>query len=678
MTMGNYPAKVQYILRPGYQMVRDDELWNPFMAYAKAIRADAIMPFNLHIEANHPDLQSLRERLPIFAKRFAEVREAGMSPQINYYTTIGHGQLLPEPHAEKFTTIMDGYGNRPTGCPCPLCPDFRSYMREAYALFAGLDIDAMWIDDDFRLAGRSGTETFQCFCELHMQAFEERTGQAYSKEKIMELLLKSPQTCTEAEIALRSNWRTFQEEGLAGLASEIREACFAVNPAVVMGIMTNSIESVLHNARDLNAEIRALRTPKQAEPWVRVGGAAYTDDNLLDLLSRVHSFDILASMISEPCRLSSEIENFPWTIGGKSARGLNLELYLLTATIGGHLTLSINDTFFGFDDVSGNIQKTLGPLKHYLQAVTDAVHGKSRRGASIPFPSQPEVTARYDLNKIPGFSFNAQLSQIGIPLAPSDTSPALISLREASAFAEEEIQSWLNKGAVLTSEAYYHLREHRGMLQDCPIRVEKGEEIPQTYLVFEKVHTPRAPKWLKDKDMVNWVWIPVHTEYQIIADDGAEAWSGLYDNLGTRRNAGVVVSEHPYRIAVVAHEGSMLKETGLQWLYQQILAFVSGGEYPAMVELGVNMYPVWWEQDNQAKEAILGLTNFSLETYPSLDLWIPTGRKLAGLDILSREGVWNEAEYSAAEHPNGGIRLTLQGSSVPDHVSFETFRVKFV
>lgn len=216
------------------------------------------------------------------------------------------------------------------------------------------------------------------------------------------------------------------------------------------------------------------------------------------------------------------------------------------------------------------------------------------------------------------------------------------------------------------------------MMEDCPIRVEKGDDIPQSYLVFEKIHTPRAPEWLKDKDMVSWVWIPVHTEYQIIADPGAEAWSALYDNLGMMRSAGVVVSEYPYRIAVVAHEGSMLKETGLQWLYQQILAYVSRGEYPAMVELGVNMYPVWWEGDKLAKEAILGLTNFSLESYPSLDLWIPTERKLSSLEILSREGIWKEAQYTATEHPNGGIRLTLKGRSVPEHVSFETFRVKFI
>lgn len=675
MLQTQYPQeKVQYILRPLLPILLDDALWKPFLAYAKEIRADAVMAMNLHLEANHPDLRTLRERLPLLSRRFAEVRAAGMSPMINYYVTLGHSSMLPDRHAEGFASLVDGHGNRIQGCPCPLCPHFRSYISQAYALFASLDVDALWVDDDFRLHGRRGSDTFQCFCDLHLAAFAGKrgSGAVYSRERLIELLLKSPALCTEDEWRLRLEWRTFQEEVLTDTLSLLRDAVVSANPGIAMGIMTNSLESVLLNGRHLDAEIEALRTPAQPKPWVRIGGAAYTDENLPGILDRYQTFDDLRSMLREPCGISTEIELFPWTIGGKSARGLALEMYLLTIAVSPMLTLSINDGFLGFDDRSGNYRQTLGPLKTYLQAVSDAIQGKQRRGASLPIPAQPAVTARMNLRDGVSAKWNQALARIGIPVAATDRAVTLITLQEAIAYEEAELQAWMAEGAIVTSEAYHHLRQ-RGMLDNCPIAVRPGD-MAHT-MCFEQVTTPRAPEWLRGKDIISWVYMPMHTQYVIQALEGAEAWTVIRDNLGGVPSDGVVVARTPYPIAVVPHTGDFLQETGRQWLYQQLMSELTGGDFPAMVEFGVNVYPVWWEGGDQA---LLGIANFSLERYPSLDLRIPTNRTLAGVQQLGRDGIWRDADYACAPHPENGIRISLRGQSVPDGASFETFALRFV
>ncbi|MCD9021600.1 hypothetical protein [Cohnella silvisoli] len=667
-------GKVQYILRPLLPILLDDALWKPFMAYAKEIRADAVMAMNLHLEANHPDLRTLQERLPLLAERFREVRAAGMSPMINYYVTLGHSGMPPDRHAEAFTSLVDGHGNAIPGCPCPLCPEFRDYISQAYALFASLDIDAMWIDDDFRLHGRRGSDTFQCFCDLHLAAFARKREQAvpYDRELLIGTLLKPPGLCTEEELRLRLDWRTFQEEVLTDTLRLLRDACVSANPGIAMGIMTNSLESVLLNGRHLDAEIAALRTPAQAEPWVRIGGAAYTDENLPGMLDRCQTFDDLRSTLREPSAIGTEIELFPWTVGGKSARGLALEMYQLTLAVSPLLTLSINDGFLGMDDLSGNYRKTLGPLKTYLQAVSDAQQGKRRRGASLPIPTLPAVTARMDLQKGVSVRWNQALARIGIPVAASDRAVTLITLQEATAYSQEELNEWLTGGAIVTSEAYYYLRE-RGMLLDCPIEVKRGD-MTHT-MCFERVTTPSAPSWLRDKDTISWVYMPMHTEFVITAKDGAEAWTVIRDNLGNVQSHGVTVVRTPqHNIAVVPHTGDFLQETGRQWLYQQLMNELTGGDCPAMVEFGVNICPVWWEGGN---EAMLGIANFSLECYPSLDLWIPTSRKLAGVQRLGRDGTWEPANCTCDRHPNGGIRMSLRGPSVPEGASFETFLLLF-
>lgn len=666
------PEKVQYILRPLFTILQDDALWKSFMTYAKNIRADAVMAFSTHLEANHPSLESLRERLPLFAERFAEVRAAGMSPMINYYVTLGHSNMLPEKHAETFTDMVDGQGRVEYGCPCPLCPEFRQYIYEAYKLFASLDVDAVWIDDDFRLFGRAQTNSFLCFCDRHMEAFSNKMGVAYGRDEITEALLKDPLICTEAELQLRRDWRSFQEDILVDLGVLLREACESANPNIQMGLMTNTVEMMLRHGRHLDAEIKALRTSNKPEPHIRLGGASYTDEDLPGILDRCVTFDAMAAMITEPSQISSEIEQFPWTIGGKSARGLALELYLLTVSFSPLLTLSINDGFLGFYDHSGNYQKTLGPLKDYLQAVTHALSGKVRRGTSLPFPSEPDVTAGMNLNDGPSMRMNHSLTRIGIPVAPGKHAPTLITMKEAIAYSEDTIRSWLEKGTVITSEAYYHLCE-RGLLTSSPIRVEKGDMSHRT--TFERITAPQAPDWLRNKDVISWVYMSLHTDYILSAEEGAEVWSEIYDNLGNRQSSGVVVTREPYPMVVVPHTGGFLKETGRQWLYQQIMSYLTDGEFPAMVEFGVNIYPVWWEDET---EALLGIANFSLEAYPSLSLWIPTSRKLAKVEQLSREGEWTEADASVSEHPDGGIRLTLQEQSVPDHASYETFRLTFL
>lgn len=668
---GPKPEKAQYILRPLFTILQDDTLWKSFMDYAKNIRADAVMAFNMHLEANHPDLETIRERLPLFAERFAEVRAAGMSPMINYYVTLGHSNMLPAAHARTFTDMVDETGRVEKGCPCPLCPELRRYMAEACKLFATLDVDAIWIDDDFRLFGRAVTHSFLCFCDRHLAAFAERTGTWRSREELQAALLKEPASCTDTEMQLRRDWRAFQEDVLVEFGVMLREACESVNPHITMGLMTNTIEMMLRHGRHLDAEVRAFRTCHQPEPHIRIGGAAYTDENLPGILDRCVTFDALSSMITESCQISSEIEQFPWTIGGKSARGLALELYLLTVSFSPRLTLSINDGFLGFYDVSGNYQKTLGPLKTYLQAVADALPGKTRKGASLPFPSDPAVTAGMDLSGEPSMRMNHALTRIGIPVAPGAQTPTLLTMKEAIAYPAEVLTGWLEQGALITSEAYYRLCE-RGIVRNSPIRVTKGDMSHRT--AFERITAPHAPDWLRNKDVISWVYMPLHTDYIISADEGAEAWSSIYDNLGGLQSLGVAVTKVPYPMAVVAHTGDLLKETGRQWLYQQIMSYLADGDYPAMVEFGVNMYPVWWEDET---EALLGLTNFSLETYPSLSLWIPSRRELARVEQLSHNGLWLEADVSVTAHPDGGIRLTLHGESVPDHASFETFRLTF-
>ncbi|MFC5470989.1 hypothetical protein ACFPPD_20075 [Cohnella suwonensis] len=661
--------RVQYILRPGLPLLEDDALWREVLTFAKSTKVDAIMAFNAHGEMPpHPELHEIRERIGLLSERFAEIRRHGMVPMVNYFVTLGHGEAKPAANMGSFQPIVDGFGNRVMGCACPLDPAFQTYICEAFRLHAELDADSIWIDDDFRLFSREGAETLQCFCDLHLKLFARKAGRRYSRDELIGLLLEHEWSNRE----IRRLWFAVQGESLLQLVHKLREAVVAVNPEMGMGMMITSIANHYFSGRDLNAEMQALQTTALQRPWLRTGGGYWNDERPLDLLSKlIQVVDPFPAILQAPARLCCEIENYPFVPGIKSARSLALEMYINTISTNGLLTLSINDFFLGIHDPSGNVTKMLPAMKPYLEQVAQAAEGKKRRGASLPFP--PNLVEVGEL-AAEQFSphWNINLARLGIPQAPTDAAPTILVGKTVSLFADEQLDRVLRQGAILDPEAYILLRE-KGFLADCPIHVvrEKLKNKVQT----EKVTADHAPAWLKGKNLAARWHVSYNTAFTVHAQEGAEVWSILYDTEGSALSAGVVVTSGTYRIAVVPHTGQPMKEAGRQWLYQQIMSFVTNRRFPVMVEDILEIYPVWWEGDH---EALLGLCCFGSEQFPLLRLWLPGRDAIQSVEQLDRSGSWKKvahAEYSS--HSDGGIRLVLTGGSVPEPYSFETFRLTF-
>ncbi|SFB39125.1 hypothetical protein SAMN05216312_10714 [Cohnella sp. OV330] len=664
-----YSTPVSYILRVVGLSEGDEEEWARTLDFADAGAFDAVMCFNATGEMPpHPPLGTIRERVPFLARRMADIRARGMSPMLNYFVTLGHGEAKPAAGMDRFQPIVDGLGREPMGCYCPLDESFAAYLAEAFQLHALAGADSLWIDDDFRLYGRDGAETMQCFCPLHIGAFAEQHGETWTREALYERLLRMDAPDRE----LRARWFRLQGDSLAGLAAKLRDAVAAADPAAGMGLMVVPPFMNGLGGRRLDAEIDALRTPALPDPWVRTGGGFYHDERPLDLLDKiVNAVDPLPAMIGVPARLCGEIENYPFPVGYKSATMLRMEMYLNVVSASGHLTFSIHDFYLGNHDPSGNVLPMLRETKPYLRAVAAAMVGKVRRGASFPYhPRLAEVRALTP----EGYAsrWNVNLARLGIPQSPSDASPPLLIGTTANLYSDTEAEALLARGAMLDAEAYWILRE-RGLLTECPITVERRQ--PGGKIQTERVVCKRAPDWLKGKNLaVRW-HVSYLDGYSLEATAGAEDLSLLLDAEGDRLSAGVVVTDRPYRLAVFLHAGEPMRELGRQWLVQEALCRVAEGKLPPMVEGTLNHYPVWWEGGG---EAVLGLCNFGLEAFARMTLRLPEGRPIVSVQRLARDGEWTDADYGASPHVSGsGLSLIMHGDSVPRPLSFETFRIRY-
>lgn len=660
---------VQYILRVVGLSFGNDAEWEETLRFAEAGNFDAIMCFNAHGEMPpHPTLEEIRLRVPLFAERFAEIRERGMAPMLNFFVTLGHGESKPAAGMGHFQPLVDGLGNQPTGCACPLDASFLDYITTAFSLYAAAEADSIWIDDDFRLFGRDGTETLQCFCPLHLEQFARRSGRLYARAELYAKLMQQDKPDRE----LRNQWFTLQGDSLLQLANQIKEAVVAANSRTGLGIMVVPPFMNYLSGRDLNAEISALQTEALPAPWVRTGGGFYNDERPLDLLDKIVAVaDPLPAVVQTPALWCSEIENYPFPVGYKSAKLLQLEMYLNTISVNGLLTFSIHDFYLGMHDPSGNITPMLRATKPYLAAVVQAEQGKVRKGCSFPYHPQLAEVRELKPDKFAS-KWNLNLARLGITQAPTDASPLLLIGTTANLYTNEEIHELLMQGAVLDAEAYWLLCE-RGLLAECPIAIRK--EAMLSKIQTERIYAEHAPSWLKNKNLaVRW-HVSYLEGYTLQALEGAEAWSNLFDAAGNFLSAGVIVTEKPYRLAVVMHSGEPMRELGRQWLMQHVVNYAAKGNYPAMVEGTLNQYPVWWEGKD---EALLGLSNFGLESFHQLLLWLPADRQIKSIQRLNRDGIWIQANYSISVHDYQGYRVLLNGDSVPGPLSFETFLVRYL
>jgi len=660
---------VQYMLRPVLSVLEDETLWQETLRFAKAMQADAILAFNGHGEMPpHPNEEEIRKIVALLAKRFAEVRAEGMIPMLNYFVTLGHGEAKPADDMNHFRWMRDGHGNLSVGCPCPLDESFLDYICKAVGLYAQLDVESIWIDDDFRLFHREGAETLQCFCEAHLERLSEKLGRRYERHEVYERLMQKP-----ADRGFRQAWFTVQGEAMRTFTQKLRDAVVEVNPKVGMGLMFCGPYSNYMSGIDLNEVAPALSTEYCPRPWLRTGGAGgYRDERPLDLLHKIISVaDPIPAMVYVPIRQCCEVENYPFATGIKSARVLELELFLNTISTNGLLTLSILDNVFGNHDPSGNVVPMLNRLKPYLDQVVRVTKGKSRRGASLPFPvnlSEVKDLTDEGLNS----QWNICLARMGIPQAPTDASPVIFTGRTTELYSDEEIKNLLLRGSIMDPESYL-LLQGRGIVTGEAIQV-KSEPF-HSKVQMERVLASNAPGWIKDKKLIARWHVDYNTMHTIQAGDGGEALSALYDTQGNWISDAVVVTREPYPIVVVTHNGNPMKDTGRQWIFSQIMKRITHATFPVMVEGVLELYPVWWEKGD---ESVLGLCYFGIEEFPEVKLWLPSKRRIVSLERLGQDGIWRAADYAVGDHPDGGIRVTLKGESVPKHLSFETFRLQAV
>jgi len=253
-----------------------------------------------------------------FLKRAVQmVRAEGFIPVINILNTLGHsddgGSEAPVPPWQEMVGL-DGTQTR--HCSCPADPDLLDYVRFKYEQFARCGADRYWIDDDLRVHNHNPVH-WGCFCPQCVADFSCRMGREYDLPGLEDAL--------RTDRKIRAAWIARAGEVSRTLLAACAEGVRKGNPIAEIGLMTGDVTSMADAGVDLEKWFNDLTTITGTRGWLRPGGGFWDDNHPRGVLGKLHGVANTIDRLPQEVGVTYEMENYPFTLGSKSAKFTGLE-----------------------------------------------------------------------------------------------------------------------------------------------------------------------------------------------------------------------------------------------------------------------------------------------------------------------------------------------------------------
>ncbi len=413
------------------------------------------------------------------------VKAQGISWQLNFQMLLGcggWGQDISSCYDWEF--MVNQFGERAEGCPCPHGRNFRAAMGAMLQGWAETQPEVIWIDDDFRLHNhmidKSRGMDFYCFCDDHLARFAEFAGTFYFREEIVNALTK-PTT-------LRSKWLEFCGNEMVDFAAWINEQIHRVAPECRIALMTSLPDVHAFEGRDWKRTLTALCQPHK--PMTRPCCGIYSSnqtpikDNTVTFQLFEQSKVILDGLLGKNnIEYGPELENSRFTSWSNSMA--SSRYVLETGQILGmkQITISVSDLDGSpISDEPGNL-KLLRDMKPRLQAIADFDLDKWRPLGLVAV-IDPDIAGKLEYNSeisfgkaLPSRSFEPVLLQMGVPMQyalPEDVlsiqAPVLLDAATVWCFSDDDLLKILSGAVLMDAEGALALQK-RGMSKYLGIKI---------------------------------------------------------------------------------------------------------------------------------------------------------------------------------------------------------------
>jgi hypothetical protein len=598
---------------------------------------------------NMPTLNEAEARVKVLRPVVERLRSSGLQVSINMWSTLGHRDIGRDERRRFSWQFMVGDdGAQSHAVPCPIDPKWKRYIGVLYGLFAQLEPEIMYIDDDFRLHNHLPA-AWGCFCPLHLAEMSRQTGENLSREDLVQRILTAePQPTKE-----RAEWFRLCGDSMVEAARIMSESVKQTSPKTHMGLMCSDPNVHAAEGRPWIEMLQALSVSGH-QPVLRPHYASYNDVTYRDAARELCMMRKLQPLLAGKMLFTPELENSPGTRFAKSVQLTRLQAALSFLMASPDLTLDIHsfdDTSFDYDPA---VDAMLRNSFNYFNGLTAwAAECTKERGLQILWDDRFPMHRKVDVNRmtslpaLPCWEGAMDLFGFATTFYPEELKLASRSyLQERS---DEEIRNILKGKVLIDGDAAGYLVE-RGFgrqigLTNCePVAGANYEEMTNRNF---------AGKYLNgDETTVN------ARKYRLDPAEQAIVVTEMFGPDRSFRVPGMTLFENAWegRIGVIPQSGShgdlcMVEFRGWkrQWALKRMLEWINRGPLPLFVEDAPNVCPLRRDGENAV---LIGIANLSVDPLPRVRFQI--ARPFEGeprIEYLTPDGkvVQIEAQVSLRE-----------------------------
>lgn len=650
-----------YALRrtlPSWSFDERDERLKELLTFCKDCSIDEVIVKTDAEEFSHgiPTLEWLMKYMPMLTRARDGLRANGVEFSINPWVTVGHldrGRDLRETFPD-FTWMVGHDGTEPHASACPLSAGWRNHTIKLWQLYASLEPNVIWIEDDIRTFNHLPAR-YGCFCQLHMSTFSERIGEKVTREQLVAALLQPgpPHQWREA-------WLDFQRHCIEDTCGVLADAVYEVSPNTYMGLMSSGPDCHNIEGRDWKrlAEVLGRGKPIYSRPTL--GGYSETS---LDLLYYGAAEIKRTRFVCPPGTIEqTEIENIPSTGYSKSAAFTFLQIAMSVSHGCDGATLNLFDHVGSPMSIEPNQANMLAGERNFIEALAES-HSSNGvfAGVRVLHHERGSYVRRLaegsDYSDLAAYEYGWERALNALGFATTYTRSPLVAVngQMIDAYSDDEIRSMLS-GGVLVDIIAAEVLTRRGFGEMLGFDIDSMEYIHGTQAISAEELTD--PDFAGEPKRFMTATLPTLVKDarfgRIILHDGARAISRLVDpdTKPICDFAAVFENSLGGRVAVLpldinAAMGPALLNHYRRMQIRAILDWLGRGKLPAAVEGGV--YPLAYRMDFDDR-IMLGVFNLSHDNWPQVawDICLE-GKQVKTVETLNADGTWQAGQVECKQ-----------------------------
>ena len=669
--------KTKYMIRRTLCPWKIDEFLKETIDYCLKSKVDEII-WITESSGRYEELltiDGIKELIPYLQLAKKKTEAAGMVYSLNPLTTIGHGDYgrdltVVHPTME---FMVDYLGKKSKACACPLSPYWQELMNETFRLYAETRPARLWIEDDFRY-NNHGPVKFGCYCDTHLKKFAKRTGKTFTREELVELLLRPGKPAPE-----RKEWLEFLGDTLCESANLIADNVHAVSPDTILSFM--SINPALMDICGLDTRKFMTACANGKRAGIRMTTTHFQEKTHRDMLYTDENLKKVIPHLPKETLKCIEVETHTHSLFSKSAAGIAAQIEW--ANILGVTNHTLN--IFDYLGSPMNQNPKYGEMLRSRKDEFDSFAASFAETTSTPgvgVPSLPLMTANTQTSTGESMAelavrengFVHPLRAFGIPVVFANnekitalTGQALRSLNK------NEIESVFSRGVLLDGVALK-------VLLDMGFANLAGVEIKGKCPFRSR---GIGPEELTDPDFGGgepyaYTWtLGAWPEFILKLQPGAKMISRVVDTRGEYLFPGFVLYENALggRVAVCPYN---LGGSGLDPLtnrepasfyseyrkrqVQSIVSWLGRDWFPLVVEADGWILP---HRADAPGKIMLAAMNLNADTWSGLSMRLTVKNSVKEIQWADIDGKWNMLEKNLWSFQEDELKLCLNTDVPP-------------